>query len=511
MAASAGDDGAAGEGWAAVADGDSSDITIRYVTPAASRTNYTRTVLTVMQPLVDGLMLMVAFALAYWGRETIPLFINLPDVQPSLLRYLPTIVLQVIVIIGILYLTRLYHLPRAISRIDHARKVVGVVTVGSLLVYGLQAILFPSGSLFYVEYPRGLLFYVWILSTALVVFGRELQQGFRYWLRERGYGRDNLLLVGNGKVAREIARKIISNAALGYNPVGVVVNGKARTRGNINGIPVIGVYQDLPLLIDRCRVDQVVIALPDAQRAEMVELVSLCQRGRVDIKIYPDLFAYMAGDLSVDDLSGTPLLTVRDIAMRGWRLSLKRAMDFFGAGAGLVALSPFMLLTAFMVRWESKGPVFYTQERMGLDGKPFHLVKFRTMRADAEVDGPGWTVKNDPRVTRLGRWMRKTNWDEIPQLINVLLGEMSLVGPRPERPVYVLQFRDRIPRYMERHREKSGMTGWAQVNGLRGDTSIAERTSYDLWYVENWSIWLDFKIVIRTIIQTVFGHSKNAY
>jgi exopolysaccharide biosynthesis polyprenyl glycosylphosphotransferase len=231
----------------------------------------------------------------------------------------------------------------------------------------------------------------------------------------------------------------------------------------------------------------------------------------VDIKIYPDLFAYMAGDLNVDDLGGTPLLTVRDIALRGWKLSLKRGLDMFGSGAGLVLLSPMLLLTAFLMRREGRGPIFYTQERMGLDGRPFHMIKFRTMRPDAEAAGPGWTVKDDPRVTRLGRWMRKTNWDELPQLINVFLGEMSLVGPRPERPIYVLEFRKEIPRYMERHREKSGMTGWAQVNGLRGDTSIPERTRYDLWYVENWSLWLDIKIIVRTIWQTVTRQSKNAY
>ena len=148
---------------------------------------------------------------------------------------------------------------------------------------------------------------------------------------------------------------------------------------------------------------------------------------------------------------------------------------------------------------------------MGLDERPFQMIKFRSMRADAEADGPGWTVENDPRVTRLGKFMRRTNWDEIPQLINVLIGEMSLVGPRPERPVYVQQFREHIPRYMERHREKAGMTGWAQVNGLRGDTSISERTSYDLWYVENWSLWLDIKIILRTIIKMLLRRDKNAY
>jgi exopolysaccharide biosynthesis polyprenyl glycosylphosphotransferase len=202
---------------------------------------------------------------------------------------------------------------------------------------------------------------------------------------------------------------------------------------------------------------------------------------------------------------------VRDIALRGWRLSLKRGLDFIGSLLGMIFLSPFMLLTALLVRLESAGPIFYTQERMGLDGRPFEVVKFRTMQKDAEADGPGWTVKDDPRVTRLGRWMRKTNWDEMPQLMNVLVGEMSLVGPRPERPIFVLEFREEIPRYMERLREKAGMTGWAQVNGLRGDTSIEERTEYDLWYVENWSLWLDIKIIIRTVWLTIRRRDKNAY
>jgi exopolysaccharide biosynthesis polyprenyl glycosylphosphotransferase len=186
-------------------------------------------------------------------------------------------------------------------------------------------------------------------------------------------------------------------------------------------------------------------------------------------------------------------------------------MDMFTAFIGLIFLSPLMLLTAFLVRLESDGPVFYIQDRMGLDGHPFPMIKFRSMQQDAESSGPGWTVEKDPRRTRLGRLMRSSNWDEMPQLINVLLGHMSLVGPRPERPVYVQEFRQQIPRYMERHREKAGMTGWAQVNGLRGDTSIAERTAYDLWYIENWSVWLDIKIIIRTFLMILFRADKNAY
>jgi exopolysaccharide biosynthesis polyprenyl glycosylphosphotransferase len=276
-------------------------------------------------------------------------------------------------------------------------------------------------------------------------------------------------------------------------------------------VPVLGSQADLPALIDNYAIEQVIIADPDVQRDQLVDWVTLCQRGSVDIKVYPDMFAYMAGDLGVDDLDGMPLITVRDVALRGWRLSLKRGMDIFGASVGLIFFSPFLLLTALLVRLESPGSVFYTQERMGLDGKPFRMIKFRSMRQDAETGGVGWTVKDDPRVTRLGKFMRRTSWDELPQLINVLVGEMSLVGPRPERPVYVQEFRDRIPRYMERHREKAGMTGWAQVNGLRGDTSIAERTAFDLWYVENWSIWLDITIIIRTIVNIVLRRDENAY
>ena len=297
---------------------------------------------------------------------------------------------------------------------------------------------------------------------------------------------------------------------MGYNIVGVISE-QVKPKGKMLGIPVIGLYQDLPVLIDAHQVDQVIIALPEAKRAEIVDLITLCQRGRVDIKVYPDMFAYMAGDLNVDDLAGTPLLTVRDIALRGWRLSLKRSLDLLGSFFGLIFLSPLLLLTAGLIRLESRGSVFYAQERMGLDGRPFYMIKFRSMQVNAEAGGPGWTTEDDPRVTRVGRVLRRTSWDEIPQLINVLLGQMSLVGPRPERPVYVYEFRQNIPRYMERDREKAGMTGWAQVNGLRGDTSIAERTSYDLWYVENWSLWLDIRIIIRTVFNIILHRDEHAY
>ncbi|MFP4322716.1 MAG: exopolysaccharide biosynthesis polyprenyl glycosylphosphotransferase, partial [Anaerolineales bacterium] len=228
------------------------------------------------------------------------------------------------------------------------------------------------------------------------------------------------------------------------------------------------------------------------------------------IKIYPDNFAFIAGTLTVDDLIGIPLLSVRDVALRGWKLSLKRMVDIAGAAFGLVVLSPIMLLIALLIWLQDRGPVFFTQERVGLDGRPFPMLKFRTMVVDAEQRAQ-WTTANDSRVTRVGQFIRPRNLDELPQLVNVLFGHMSLVGPRPEQVAFVEEFRKKYPRYGERHREKAGMTGWAQVNGYRGDTSIQERLRADLYYVENWSLWLDFKIIIRTVWQTLSGRSPNAY
>lgn len=453
-------------------------------------------------------MLIGAFVLGYAARLYVPIY-TLEEPLAPLTDYIFLMLLQTASILVVFFFSRLYHQRRVISRIDYGRNILGAVTIGMVLTTGVQDLVFRNTTLD-VEYLRGMFFYTWVLSVIFVIFGREAHRILTASTRRRGVMRDNLLIVGTGRVARDIIERIQNRPEYGYRIVGVVTD-RVKPKGRVGGIPTIGLFPDIPAVIDSYGVEQVIIALPDARRAEIVEVVTLCQRGRVDIKVYPDIFAYMAGDMNVDDLDGTPLLTVRDISLRGWKLSLKRSLDFFGAFFGLIFLSPVLLFIALLIRLESRGPVFYTQVRMGLDGKPFPIIKFRSMRVDAEQGGPGWTVKDDPRVTRVGRFLRRTELDELPQLINVLLGQMSLVGPRPERPFYVQQFRKQIPRYMERHREKAGMTGWAQVNGLRGDTSIAERTSYDLWYVENWSLWLDIKIILRTIIMTLVRRNRNAY
>lgn len=478
-----------------------------------ARSQRLKTLLNVALVLTDITMLLVAFIVGYFVREGVQ-FVSNPAVSAPLFAYWPTIALQVLTIGAMFYFSRMYHQPRAISRIDMARSVSVLVTIGSLMVMSLQEIFFKNTLFDPVDYPRSLFFYVLVFSIIMVVLGRILHRMVVTALRIRGLERDNLLIVGTTRHARDLLRKIKGSPELGYEIIGMVHvsnNNSESTRTSISGVPVLGTSENLPDIIDEFAVKQVIIAVPDSNRAEALEIIGLCQRGQVDIKIYPDMFAYIAGDMTMGELGDMPLITVRDISLRGWKLSLKRGLDLVGSLVGIVLLSPLLLLTAILVRLESPGNVFYTQERMGLDGKPFQMIKFRSMRQDAEAKGVGWTVKDDPRVTRIGRIMRKTNWDELPQLINVLLGEMSLVGPRPERPVYVNQFRSQIPRYMERHREKAGMTGWAQVNGLRGDTSINDRTSYDLWYVENWSLWLDIKIIIRTVLNIITRKDENAY
>jgi exopolysaccharide biosynthesis polyprenyl glycosylphosphotransferase len=219
----------------------------------------------------------------------------------------------------------------------------------------------------------------------------------------------------------------------------------------------------------------------------------------------------MAREVETSELTGLPLMRVRDVALRGWTRFLKRALDVAVSWSALVLLSPFLLLLAFLVKLTSPhGPILHVQERVGLDGRPFFMLKFRSMRPDAEADtGPVWAVPNDPRRTRIGAFIRRFSLDEFPQLINVLLGEMSLVGPRPERPEFVAQFAGMVPRYAERHMEKAGMTGWAQVNGLRGQTSVLERTEYDLFYIETWSLAFDIKILLKTLAAVI--RDRNAY
>ncbi|MBN1487851.1 MAG: undecaprenyl-phosphate glucose phosphotransferase, partial [Anaerolineae bacterium] len=455
--------------------------------------------------LGDAVMAGLAFALAYLMRLHIPIP-NPAQQMGAFDEYVPMLLLHVFSLLAVFFFVHLYSMPRT-SRVDEFYSLLTSVTVGTLMGVALASLVlrnFTVGG----DYSRAMIFYAWMLSILFVTLGRVFNSLLRKRLISSGWGRRRVLLLGTGDVARMILQKILWSPELGYDAVGVVVSDGDHDEALL-GVPVVGRTTHLSRLIYETGADEVIIALPEeTSHQEILWLIAECERGHVTIRVYPDLFQIMAGPVGIGELGGLPLLTVRDIALTGWRRVAKRAMDIAGAWLGLVFLSPIMLLISILIKLESPGPVFYVQERMGLDARPFPVLKFRSMRADAEQHGPGWTTPDDPRRTRIGKFIREKNIDELPQFVNVLFGQMSLVGPRPERPVYVEQFRRNIPRYMDRHREKAGLTGWAQVNGLRGDTSIIERTKYDLWYIENWSLQLDIKIILRTILQ-IF-HSPNA-
>jgi exopolysaccharide biosynthesis polyprenyl glycosylphosphotransferase len=457
----------------------------------------------------DALCSAAAFVAGYHLRCAIA-FPQAAENPLALRSYLLMMAIQSAIIIVIFFFYRLYHQPRAHSFFNELYTVFGSVSVGYMMALAITIVSVKNTEITF-NFSRGMLLYAWVSSIVLIMGSRTIVHRLFRNIRAAGVGRDRILIVGLGEVARMVIQKIRSRPSIAGETAGIVArerNGASAPK-EVEGVPVLGCIEDLPRLIIEHRIDEVIIALPEVGHRETLDIIGLCDRSETRIRVFPDTFMFIAGRVSIEDLGGLPLLSVRDVAMHGWCLAVKRVFDIAVSSAGIVALSPLFIVVAFLIKIESRGPVFYSQERMGLDRKPFRMLKFRSMRADAESDGPGWTTPNDPRRTRVGAVIRRFNIDELPQLINVLAGSMSLVGPRAERPCYVEQFRKSIPGYLQRHREKAGITGWAQVNGLRGDTSIEERTKYDLWYVENWSLLLDFKILARQFFQLF--NSRNAY
>ena len=273
---------------------------------------------------------------------------------------------------------------------------------------------------------------------------------------------------------------------------------------------MLGSLDSLDSVLRRVYPDELIIADPDLTHAEMLRIFDRGMMVRARIRVFPDLFQVMMSDASLVNLRGLPLIGVKSIELQAWQRTVKRWFDVVVASVALVLGAPFLLLLALLVKLDSRGPSLFVQERVGLDGKRFHAIKFRSMTHDAEGQaGQYWTVRNDPRVTTFGKFLRRSSLDEIPQLVNVIVGDMSIVGPRPEQPRFVDRFKTTVPDYTKRLREKAGLTGWAQVNGLRGDVSIEERTKYDLYYVEHWSLWLDLKIIFRSILRII--HDPSAY
>jgi len=346
---------------------------------------------------------------------------------------------------------------------------------------------------------------MWVSGILILAIGRTaLIIGVRT-LNRRGLGVTRLVVIGAGTEGAEVLSRLVGDRSRGFHVVGFVDDFATSVVVREHEAPVLGRVNALAAVLSEHDVDKVVVAIPSLSHEALLEILEQTEMSYTDVWLLPDLFQLMVSPVTATGLRGLPLMAVNEVRLKGISRFTKRSLDIAGAIVGMVVLSIPMLLVAFAIRMDSRGAVFYVQERVGRDGRRFPIIKFRTMHRDAELEGQTWTVDNDPRVTRVGRLLRRYWVDELPQLINVIRGDMSLVGPRPERSAYVQQFEREYSRYMVRHKERAGMTGWAQVNGLRGNSSIDQRTRYDLFYVENWSLLLDLRILMRTLRIIVHG------
>jgi len=338
-----------------------------------------------------------------------------------------------------------------------------------------------------------------------VLLARRIGWSLLRALRRHGYNQTNALIVGTGRIARRTANGLKSANWMGIRVLGFVEDQPSRWCSDLN---VVGTTTDLPELVAKNDVEHVFIALPLNRYEEARRVFDILSQTFAEVRLIVDAPEMAGLSLTTTNLDGLPIIGLRESAHFGLNLVVKRFMDVVLSAFGLLILSPLFAVIAFLVKWSSPGPVFYRQVRCGVNGQPFDMLKFRTMPVDAEAkSGPVWAAKNDPRRTKLGTFLRTSSIDELPQLINVLKGDMSLVGPRPETPHFIEQFQKTIPNYMARHKVKAGITGWAQVHGFRGNTSLRKRVQYDLHYITHWTPWLDIKILFLTVLRI----NKNAY
>jgi Undecaprenyl-phosphate glucose phosphotransferase len=404
-----------------------------------------------------------------------------------------------------------YRLRRGRSRVDD----FFAVLIGSILavVFGVVCTLYIS--VYYAseeEKARGayeVSQIVWgiflVLNVAFTYLSREIvrQTLERRW--RAGVGLKRILIAGAGDLGRMVADRVLQHREFGFQVVGFVDDRAGGDHIGYRGIPLLGTLTEVGEIAQRERVDHLYVALPLEEHTKLLDLVEVASRECIDVKVVPDVLQFITLRATLEDLDGLPMININDVPLQGFNAWLKRVIDVVLSSMALLVLAiPFAIIAA-LVKLTSRGRVFYAQERMGLDGRGFTVYKFRSMWENAESDsGPVWAPEDDPRATPVGRWLRQLDLDELPQFWNVLRGDMSIVGPRPERPFFVEQFKHRIPQYMLRHKVKAGITGWAQVNGWRGNTSLEKRIEYDLYYIENWSVTLDIKIMWMTVFRGLF-------
>lgn len=467
--------------------------------PLPARTSRTGDFLiTLVTICIDILAIETAFLISYWLRFDTLLFDQFgwteADAPPFRTYFLGSLVV-IVVWLMLFQSRRMYSPRRSVSLADELFAIIRVVSLGMLMI-ACAAFLYRDFS-----FSRIVFFILWGNAIVLVFAGRAMV----LWLERKAYRRGrhlrHAIILGNDLLAADIYRKLQRHRSFGFLILGYFADSPATQDSGLPPAAYLGSIEQAPAYIRAHGVDLAFIALRSADHPMLFDFISECEGVNIDFMMVPDLLEVLATQMHLIELEGIPLLQIKSVPFSLWGRVIKRSFDVLVAAILLGLLSPLFVLITILIKLDSRGPVFFRQERIGLDGHSFTMYKFRSMRTGAELQDhqAALGIRDDPRRTRIGVWLRKTSLDEIPQLLNVLRGEMSLVGPRPERTMYVDQFRKVIPKYIDRHRVKTGITGWAQVNGYRGDTSIEERVRYDLYYIENWSFSLDIKILLRTI------------
>ena len=457
--------------------------------------------------LLDVLIICASYAIAWLLTIVAPIFPAGHGVLPPQV-YFAALIPIVPAYLLLYWAFHLYEPKRTHSKRAELWHICQACAVGLMLLTSILYAFRRSG--YFGNFSTRMLVAFSIIDITLTTIERF---GIRYILsrlRRKGFNQKHVMLVGFSDASDQFIDACRRNPDWGYHIYGIV-DDIAELGESYKGIQVVGRISELEHILAQNTIDEIAITLPLAAYAKLDGIVHVCEKSGVHTKFIPDYNNIIHSKPVTEDMDGLPVINIRNVPLTDpVKATAKRAVDIIGALVGIVLFSPIMLVVAILIRLTSPGPIIFKQERVGLHNQPFMMYKFRSMVQQTEADEKkGWTVPGDPRVTRVGRFIRKTSIDEFPQFFNVLAGQMSLVGPRPERTQFVEMFKEEIPRYMIKHQVRPGMTGWAQVNGLRGDTSIYERVKYDIWYIENWTMSLDVKILFLTIFKGFVN--KNAY
>lgn len=460
---------------------------------------------------LDLFILVISFAVAYYIRFKSPLIKITPFSLSgvgyySFDKYLNLLLYILPAYIVICFLTNMYSPKRSMS---HKRQIFIILNVNFLTLLWSAFISFIFKSRF-GNTAGSVILPSFVLNTVLeIIFRLGLSRMLEFY-RKQGMNIKHILIVGYSYTAERYIDKIVANPQWGYCVHGILDDNMERGT-SYKGIKVLGSVENLELILPQNKLDEIIITLSISEYQNLEHIVKMCEKSGVHTKFVPDYHNIISSKPYTEDLDGIPVINIRHVPLNNalnW--FAKRMLDLIIGTLALIIFSPLMLIVALLVKLTSKGPIFYSQVRIGLHNKEFKMYKFRSMEVQSEAkEKKAWTTMNDPRVTTIGKFIRKTSIDELPQLFNVILGNMSLVGPRPERPFFVEKFKEEIPRYMIKHQVRPGMTGWAQINGFRGDTSIQKRIEHDLYYIENWTLGLDIKILFLTVFKGFVN--RNAY